>query len=159
MQSKTTFGRQGHLGNFRKILAMTVLGVGIVATASGPASAVTLGSAASLGTLFKLDPQFNDLVEVRAAVRRGGVAVGPRGNAVGYRSRTVVRGPVAGGGVRWARPGWYRWPAGGAIAAGAALGFVTAASAAAWAGAAPAPGMCWYYTDPSKTQGFWDSCP
>jgi hypothetical protein len=64
-----------------------------------------------------------------------------------------------GGGVRWARPRWYRWPAGGAIAAGAALGFVTAATAMAWAGAAPAPGMCWYYTDPSRTQGFWDACP
>jgi hypothetical protein len=106
-----------------------------------------------------------DIVEIRAVVRRGGVAVGPRGNAVGYRSRTVVRGPAVvrpgyrGGGVRWARPGWYRWPAGGAIAAGAAIGFVAAAGAAAYAGAAPAPGMCWYYTDPSKTQGFWDNCP
>ena len=47
---------------------------------------------------------------------------------------------------------------GGAIAAGAAIGVVTAATAAAWAGAAPAPGMCWYYTDPSRTQGFWDYC-
>jgi hypothetical protein len=35
---------------------------------------------------------------------------------------------------------------------------VTAATAAAWAGAAPASGMCWYYTDPSRTQGFWDYC-
>lgn len=25
--------------------------------------------------------------------------------------------------------------------------------------AAPAPGMCWYSTDPSRTQGFWDYCP
>jgi len=103
-----------------------------------------------------------DLIEVRAAGRHGGAVVGPRGGAA---SRTVVRGGAvvrpgyAGGGVRWARPGWYRWPAGGAIAAGAALGFVTAASAAAWAGAAPAPGMCWYYTDPGRTQGFWDTCP
>jgi hypothetical protein len=47
---------------------------------------------------------------------------------------------------------------GGAIAASAAIGFVSAATAAAWAGAAPAPGMCWYYTDPSRTQGFWDYC-
>ncbi len=45
-----------------------------------------------------------------------------------------------------------------AIAAGAAIGFVTAATAAAWAGAPPAAGMCWYYTDPSRTQGFWDYC-
>ena len=102
-----------------------------------------------------------DIVEVRAVARRGGVAVGPRGNAAAYRSRTVVRGPAVArpGAARWARPGWYRWPAGGAIAAGAAIGFVAAASAAAYAGAAPAPGMCWYYTDPSRTQGFWDSCP
>ncbi|QDP27335.1 hypothetical protein FNV92_30050 [Bradyrhizobium cosmicum] len=111
------------------------------------------------------------LVEVRAVARGGRAVVGPRGAA--YRGRTAVVGPrgnVAvrrttvvrpgyhGGGVRWARPGWYRWPAGGAIAAGAAIGFVTAATAAAWAGAAPAPGMCWYYTDPSRTQGFWDYC-
>ncbi|WP_442893452.1 hypothetical protein [Bradyrhizobium sp.] len=106
----------------------------------------------------------SDVVQARAVVRRGGVAVGPRGNAVGYRSRTVVRGPAvvrpgyAGGGVRWARPAAYGWPRGGAIAAGAAIGMVTAATAAAWAGAAPAPGMCWYYTDPSRTQGFWDYC-
>jgi hypothetical protein len=124
-----------------------------------------------------------DLIQIRAAVARGGrAAVGPRGGAVvhrggaavgprgaAYRGRTVVRGPrgnvavrnsagVAGRGA-WARPGWYRWPRGGAIAAGAAIGFVTAATAVAWAGAAPAPGMCWYYTDPSRTQGFWDYCP
>ena len=87
-----------------------------------------------------------DVIEIRAVARRGGVAVGPRGNAVAYRSRTVVRGPGArrcvvrpgyrGGGVRWARPAAYGWPRGGAIAAGAAIGFVTAATAAAWAGAA-----------------------
>lgn len=95
----------------------------------------------------------------------GGAAVGPRGGAVAYRSRTAVRAPAAraavvrpgyhGGAVRWARPASYRWPRGGAIAAGAAIGFVTAA--VAWAGSAP--GMCWYYTDPSRTQGFWDYCP
>ena len=51
------------------------------------------------------------------------------------------------------------WLAGGAIAAGAAIGVVTAATAAPGCRAAPAPGMCWYYTDPSRTQGFWDYCP
>ena len=102
-----------------------------------------------------------------AVIHRGGAVVGPRGAA--YRGRTAVVGHRGNVAVRsttvvgrrggWARPGWYRWPAGGAIAAGAALGFVTAAAAVAWAGAAPAPGMCWYYTDPSRTQGFWDYCP
>jgi len=65
------------------------------------------------------------------------------------------------GGARygnWARPGWYGWRPGGAIAAGAAIGFVSAATAAAWAGPAPGPGLCWYYTDPSRQQGFWDAC-
>ncbi len=70
----------------------------------------------------------------------------------------VVRpGVVAGGRGRWVRP--YRWAPGGAIAAGAAIGFVTAATAAAWAGAPPVAGYCWYYTDLTQTQGFWDVCP
>ena len=56
------------------------------------------------------------------------------------------------------RPRNYWWPIGGAVAAGAALGMV-AASTAVWAGPAPGPGYCWYYTDPSQRQGFWDRCP
>ncbi len=57
----------------------------------------------------------------------------------------------------WHRPA-YAWPPGGAIAAGAALGFLTAAAAASIA-AAPQPGLCWYYTDIFQTEGFWDRCP
>ncbi|MGY4404012.1 hypothetical protein [Bradyrhizobium sp. USDA 3315] len=122
--------------------------------------------------------QTGDVIDVRAVVRHGGVAVGPRGGAVAYRSRAALRPGIRPGwhGARtrsvrplprpipgprpglWARPGWYGWPIGGAVAAGAAIGFVGAAAAATWAGAPPAPGMCWYYTDPSKTQGFWDYC-
>jgi len=63
------------------------------------------------------------------------------------------------GAVWVGRPSWYRWNPGGAIAAGAALGFITAATAAAWAGPPPQAGLCWYYTDPSRRQGFWDVCP
>ena len=59
----------------------------------------------------------------------------------------------------WARPGRYWWPVGGAVAAGAAMGWISAAAAASWAGAAPGPGLCWYYTDPSRRAGFWDACP
>ncbi len=74
----------------------------------------------------------------------------------GYRAGGVVVGPRVG----WVgRPGWYRWAPGGAIAAGAAIGFVTAAVAASWAPPPPQPGLCRYYTDPSRTQGFWDACP
>lgn len=121
--------------------------------ASAPAQA------APLAPTDALNAQVNgasDVSEVAVVVRRG-VAVGPRGGVYGYRSATVVR---PGAPVRWARPDWYRWGPGGAIAAGAALGFVAAASAAAYATApAPAPGMCWYYTDVYRRAGFWDYCP
>jgi hypothetical protein len=139
-----------------------ILGVATLGIASSTASAINAGTAKMLGYQIKQQSSVVNVVVVRrgGAMRRTTV-VGPRG---GVASRTVVRGgavvrPGYAGGVRWARPGWYRWPAGGAIAAGAAIGFVAAASAAAYAGAAPAPGMCWYYTDPSRTQGFWDACP
>jgi len=54
--------------------------------------------------------------------------------------------------------GWnrtYGWYPGGAIAAGAAIGFVAAATAAAWAPPPPYPGLCWYYTDATQRNGFW----
>ena len=53
---------------------------------------------------------------------------------------------------------WYGWGPGGAIAAGAALGVLATGAAIAYAGQPPAPGMCWYYTDPSYRSGFWDAC-
>lgn len=148
--------------------------------AATPVFALNLATPASLA--IKADGQLSgDRVEVRAAGRRGGMAHGPRGGMAYHRGgavvgprggaayrRTAVVGPRGNAVVRnravvagrggWARPGWYGWPRGGAIAAGAAIGFVTAATAAAWAGAPPAAGMCWYYTDPSRTQGFWDYC-
>lgn len=140
----------------------------------------------AFGIPSQIAPPEQNVVKIFA--RRSGVAVGPRGGFAARRTtvvgrpgwngggvrrttvvrpgwngggvrRTVVRPGWNGGGVRWARPGWYRWPSGGAIAAGAALGFVTASTAVAWTGAAPAAGMCWYYTDVTKTQGFWDYCP
>jgi hypothetical protein len=47
-----------------------------------------------------------------------------------------------------------------AIASGAAIGFVTAAAATSIVNSQPpAPGYCWYYTTPQRTQGFWDVCP
>jgi hypothetical protein len=112
--------------------------------------------AAPLAPTATLNAQVNgasDVSEVAVVVRRG-VAVGPRGGVYRYRGAAVVRP-----GVGWARPGWYRWGPGGAIAAGAALGFVAAGAAVYAATPAPAPGMCWYYTDPYRRAGFWDYCP
>jgi hypothetical protein len=122
------------------------------------------------------DSVVSPVVVVRrgGAVYHGGVYRGPHGGV--YRGGTVYRGGVYRGGVYrggayavrpgyrpgywggWARPGWYSWPAGGAIAAGAAIGVIGAAAAASWAGPAPGPGLCWYYTDPSQQRGFWDAC-
>jgi hypothetical protein len=165
-----------HIRTGRVMSCLLAMAAGL-SVPSGPTSAALLQPAA-----IQHDATTSpDLIEVRAAGRRGGVAVGPRGGAVAhrggavvgprgaaYRGRTVAVGPRGNVAVRsttavagrggWARPGWYGWPRGGAIAAGAAIGVVTAATAVAWAGAAPAPGMCWYYTDPSRTQGFWDYC-
>jgi hypothetical protein len=138
-------------------ICMVATGVAYLATMVSPASALS-------GGIHDQLKQNNTVIEV--VMRRGGAVrrttvVGPRGNVASrtvVRRGAVVRPGYGGGGVRWARPGRYYWPRGGAIAAGAALGVVTAATAAAWAGAAPAPGMCWYYTDPSRRQGFWDYC-
>ena len=166
----------GHTSSFRLTSCVLALAAGVSLPAGRVPAAPLLPATIQQDATRPFDP-----IEVRAAGRRGGAAVGPRGGAVvhrggavggprgaAYRGGTVVRGPrgnvaarsttaVAGRGA-WARPGYYHWPRGGAIAAGAAIGFVTAATAAAWAGAAPAPGMCWYYTDPSRTQGFRDYC-
>jgi hypothetical protein len=71
----------------------------------------------------------------------------------------VVRPGVVAGRGRWVRPARYHWRPGGAIAGGAAIGFVTAAAATAWAGVPPFAGYCWYYTDATQTRGFWDVCP
>jgi hypothetical protein len=138
----------------------------VAAAAAGLLAAASPVLAAPLAPTGALNAQVNgasDVSEVAVVVRRGG-GVGPRGGVYRYRGAAVVRPGV--GVVRpgyragWARPGWYRWGPGGAIAAGAAIGFVAAAGAAAYASsAAPAPGMCWYYTDPYRRSGFWDYCP
>lgn len=131
----------------------------VAAAAVGLLAAGIPAQAAPLAPTGALNAQVNgasDVSEVAVVVRRG-VAVGPRGGVYRYRGAAVVRPGYRGG---WARPGWYRWGPGGAIAAGAAIGFVAAAGAAAYAStAAPAPGMCWYYTDPYRRAGFWDYCP
>lgn len=120
--------------------------------------------------------QERDLFYARAAARgpRGGaVARGPQGGvaARGAYGGAAARGPAGNVAVRpgyrppvpaggWYRPPSYWWRPGAAVAAGAALGFVTAAAATTYATSpAPAAGYCWYYTNPQRTQGFWDVCP
>ncbi|MDF2765064.1 MAG: hypothetical protein K0R61_929 [Microvirga sp.] len=166
--------------------ARAVFILGIVA-AWTPVGATTLSSSnvrkeLPFGLLEII--QGRHLEYARAAVRgpRGGAAArGPRGAvARGPQGGVAARGPYGGAAARgpagnvavrpgyrpavpaggWYRPPSYWWRPGAAVAAGAALGFVTAAAATTYATApAPAAGYCWYYTNPQRNQGFWDVCP
>jgi hypothetical protein len=124
---------------------------------------------------FNPTAQFSEgLISKVVIAHRGVTAVGPRGGVYhrggtyrggyGYRGGVYRGGYGYHGGVYrggyggWARPGWYRWGPGGAIAAGTAIGVLAAGAAVAYAGSPPAPGLCWYYTDPSYRAGFWDAC-
>ena len=78
------------------------------------------------------------------AARKTHVAVGRRG-AVAVKSSTVVR-PV--------RP-WVQQPYYGAVFDGVTLGAVLAANTVptSWS-----IDVCWYWSDSSKTRGYWDFC-
>lgn len=119
------------------VLSLTTLGLGV-----SPASALVPAAGSSLQHQLKQHDLITNVVVRRGAAIRPGAM------------RPGVMRPG-----RWVRPPHYWWRPGGAIAAGAALGFLLAATAAPWAGSPPAPGYCWYYTDPNGIQGFWDLCP
>ncbi len=51
--------------------------------------------------------------------------------------------------------GWNRRPYYGTAIAGVVLGTVIAAAAAP---RAPADNLCWYWTNPARTHGYWDYC-
>lgn len=56
--------------------------------------------------------------------------------------------------VRPVRP-WVRRPYFGTVVAGVTLGTLIAATAVP---TAPAANLCWFWADPSNTQGYWDYC-
>ena len=78
------------------------------------------------------------------AARRTHVAVGRRG-AVAVKSTTVVR-PV--------RP-WVQQPYYGAVFDGVTLGAVIAANAVP---TSQSIDVCWYWSNSSKSRGYWDFC-
>jgi hypothetical protein len=103
-----------------------------------------------------------------AHVSRGGGAHVSRGTGHVNRSANVTRhtnvnrnvnrnvnvNRHVGVGVGAVRP-WVRRPYFGTVVGGVALGTLIAATAVP---AVPAPGLCWYWTDSSQTQGYWDYC-
>ena len=127
----------------RLALAASVgVGAAFVLTASNPAAAVPTQApvaAPDAGTSL-----------VTKAQRRWR---GPRGRYWG--PRRVYRGGVYRGprGV-YVRP-WRRRPYYGSVVAGVALGTVIAAAAVP---RAPASDLCWYWSNPARTHGYWDYC-
>jgi hypothetical protein len=51
----------------------------------------------------------------------------------------------------WNKRNYY-----GTVIGGVALG--TILGAGAYSAVAPAPNLCWYWADPTMTQGYWDYC-
>ena len=62
------------------------------------------------------------------------------------------------GGKNWYVKRWNRKPYYGNVIAGVALGTLIGVTAAGMAPVAPAPNLCWYWTNPSRNQGYWDYC-
>lgn len=53
---------------------------------------------------------------------------------------------------------WTPRPHYGAVVAGVTLGTIIVVSAAGAVPVAPSPTLCWYWTDPAMTGGYWDYC-
>jgi len=73
------------------------------------------------------------------------------------RPHYAPRGRVYGGGYWHHRP-WVRRPYYGRVIAGVALGTIIAVTAAGLVPRRPAPDLCWYWSDPYQTRGYWDYC-
>ena len=54
--------------------------------------------------------------------------------------------------------GWAHRPYYGTVLGGVVLGTIITAAIIGTAPVAPAPNMCWFWSDPSYTQGYWDYC-
>jgi hypothetical protein len=84
------------------------------------------------------------------AVRHRGVAARRTHVAVGRRGAAVKSTPV----VRPVRP-WVQQPYYGAVFDGVTLGAVVAANAVPTSRSID---VCWYWSNSSKTRGYWDFC-
>src|SRR5262245_30889261 len=74
---------------------------------------------------------------------------------IDWRPRRYYRGP--GRRVVIVRP-WHRRPHYGVLIGGIALGAVLAGSYYYAHPAPPQPGLCWYWSSPARSHGYWDYC-
>jgi len=69
-------------------------------------------------------------------------------------NRNIARVGVGGVAVGAVRP-WVRRPYFGTVVAGVTLGTIIAATAIP---PVPSSGLCWYWSNSSRTRGYWDYC-
>ncbi len=126
------------------MLALTPMGASAAAlTASGMDAKAAI---ASVGTALE-QVQYYPGYRGGPGYYRGGPGY-YRGGPGYYRG-----GPGPG----WGHRPWYRRPYYGTIIGGIALGalIVTAYNVAP---PRPRPDLCWYWSDPHRTRGYWDYC-
>ncbi len=113
-------------------------------------SAVTL--LAALAVCGSLEP-FAPLLKAEAAtaVIRTPPGAAVRRPPVRTVRRTVVVAPVRP--VPAVRP-WY-W---GSVVAGVTIGTIVTVAAVNAVPKAPSPELCWFWSDSSKTRGYWNYC-
>jgi hypothetical protein len=80
----------------------------------------------------------------------GAVATGPNGGTA-YRAPY----PAYGAGAVYAVRPWVAAPYYGSVVAGVALGTIIATSTPP---PPPSPALCWFWSSPAHTQGYWDYC-
>jgi hypothetical protein len=131
---------------------------------ASPASAYVLRSDIDDGVASAAAAELDAVTPTSAQVRARGRAVrvdrSVNVNRRVVRNRNVnvnVNRPVVRRPVVAVRP-WRPRPHYGTFIAGVALGTIVTAAVIGAAPAAPAPNVCWYWADPSMSQGYWDYC-
>lgn len=127
----------------KKLVLAVAMAVGtLFAGAIGPANAaaVTGAAATSKSTAF-----------IPGGVRADRSLVEIRGGRRGWR-----RG-FRGGGPRWGHRPYRRRNHFGALIGGVVLGAIIAGAAANYR-RPPRDDLCWYWTSPYRTHGYWDYC-
>ena len=100
----------------------------------------------------------NRVVRKSVTVRKGNVI---RKNVIVTKrvtNRTWRRGWVSPYRRAWIHRPWIRRPYYGRVIAGVALGTILVATAVAVAPRPPQDDLCWYWSNPNKSHGYWDYC-